>query len=122
NVTGVQTCALPILALGALNVALPQLEQVIAENSAAFIPESNEASAALKDMAADFGNPDSSAVGYFVLADESGLDQADRRYYDELTPRLSQMPEHVAYLVDTQTTPEGQELTTSDDGAALTLL
>lgn len=111
-----------IVALGALNVALPQLEQVIAENSAAFIPESNEASAALKDMAADFGNPDSSAVGYFVLADESGLDQADRRYYDELTTRLSQMPEHVAYLVDTQTTPEGQELTTSDDGAALTLL
>lgn len=111
-----------IVALGALNIALPQLEQVIAENSAAFIPESNEASAALKAMAADFGNPDSSAVGYFVLADESGLDQADRRYYDELTTRLSQMPEHVAYLVDTQTTPEGQELTTSDDGAALTLL
>lgn len=114
--------AMWVLALGALNVALPQLEEVIAENSAAFIPEGNEASAALKDMAADFGNPDSSAVGYFVLADDGGFDQADRAYYDELTARLSAMPEHVAYLTDTQNSPEGREFTTSDDGAAVTLL
>lgn len=109
-------------ALGALNAALPQLEQVIAENSAAFIPESNEASAALRDMAADFGDPDSSAVGYFVLANDSGLSAADRAYYDQLAARLSEMPEHVAYMVDTQSSPEGQELTTSADGEALTLL
>lgn len=109
-------------ALGALNIALPQLEQVISENSAAFIPESNEASAALKEMAADFGDPDSSAVGYFVLANEDGLNAADRAYYDNLTARLSAMPEHVAYMIDTQSTPEGRELTTSADGEALTLL
>lgn len=111
-----------ILALGALNIALPQLEEVISEHSAAFIPEDNEASAALKDMADDFGDPNSSAVGYFVLADDGGFDEADRAYYDELTAHLSAMREHVAYLVDTQDSPEGREFTTSDDGKAVTLL
>lgn len=111
-----------VVALIAMNVLVPQLERVIADNSAAFIPESNAASQALKQMAMDFGNPDSSAVGFFVMADESGFGDQDRAYYNELTSRLVDADEHVAYIMDLQSTPEARELNTSDDGKAVTLM
>ncbi|AEF38969.1 MMPL/RND family transporter [Hoyosella subflava] len=111
-----------VVALVTLNVLFPQLEKVIAENSAAFIPENNQASIAITEMSRDFGNPDSSAVGFFVMANENGFGDADREYYNELTQRLVDSRDHVAYILDLQTTPEARELTTSADGNAVTLM
>ncbi|MBB3037596.1 RND family transporter [Hoyosella altamirensis] len=111
-----------VIALVTLNVLFPQLEKVIADNSAAFIPENNQASIAITEMSRDFGNPDSSAVGFFVMANENGFGDADRAYYDALAKRLVDSPDHVAYILDLQTTPEARELSTSEDGKAVTLM
>ncbi|GGC53836.1 MMPL family transporter [Hoyosella rhizosphaerae] len=111
-----------IFALVGLNLAVPQLERVIAENSAAFIPDDNEANQALMQMARDFDNPESSAIGFFVLASEDGFDAEDRAYYEQLAQGLIDLPTHVAYILDLQTSPEARELTTSSDGKAVTLM
>ncbi|WP_278312387.1 MMPL/RND family transporter [Lolliginicoccus levis] len=111
-----------IFALVGLNVAVPQLERVIADNSAAFIPHDNEANQALIEMSRDFDNPESSAIGFFVLASEDGFDEQDRDYYEQLAEGLIATPEHVAYILDLQSTPEARELTTSEDGKAVTLM
>lgn len=73
-------------------------------------------------MSRDFGNPDSSAVGFFVMASDEGFGDAERAYYNQLAQRLLDTPEHVAYILDLQTTPEARELTTSADGKAVTLM
>ncbi len=61
---------------GILNVAIPQLEQTVAEHSAPFMPANIKAAQTLREMSDAFGVPRSSAVGSVVLVDEHGIDAA----------------------------------------------
>src|SRR5690625_4770033 len=107
--------------VGALNLAVPQLERTVAEHSAPFTPES-ATTATLREMSRDFGVPDSTAVGAVVLSADRVLGPADVDYYHRLVQRLADDDEDVAYVLDLFGNPGLDKLGLSPDGQAIELL
>ncbi|OBJ72521.1 MMPL family transporter [Mycobacterium sp. 1274756.6] len=110
-----------LLAAGALNLAIPQLERTVAEHSAPFTPESATTDT-LREMSRDFGVPDSTAVGAVVLSADRDLGPADTDYYHRLVQRLVDDHDNIAYVLDMFGTPGLEDLGRSPDGRAIQLM
>lgn len=111
-----------IAVAGGLNLAVPQLEQVVSRHSADFLPKDLPANRALEQMAADFGVPPSNGVSSIILADENGFDDDDAAYYQRLVQRLTDDRENVSYLVDLYSDELTRDIALSEDGKAVNLL
>ncbi len=77
-----------LLAVGVVNVAVPQLEEIIADSSLPFIPEDAEANTTFETMDDAFGDGNTKSILYVVAEREGGLTEADRQYVKDLVPRL----------------------------------
>uniref|UniRef100_UPI003D8CCA97 MMPL family transporter n=1 Tax=Gordonia sp. B7-2 TaxID=3420932 RepID=UPI003D8CCA97 len=102
-----------------LNIAVPQLERTVANNSADFVPDDLPANISLERMASDFEVSASNAVSSVVLVNENGFGPADERYYRELVRRLVADHEDVAYVLDTYGNPVTRGVALSPDGKAV---
>src|SRR5687768_5341476 len=77
-----------LLAVGVVNVAVPQLEEIIADSSLPFIPEDAEANTTFETMDDAFGDGDTKSILYVVAERDGGLTDTDRQYVKDLVPRL----------------------------------
>ncbi|MFW0783639.1 RND family transporter [Gordonia sp. CPCC 206044] len=107
---------------GVLNVAIPQLEQTVARNSADFLPSDLPANQSLERMADDFGVSRSNAVGSIVLVADDGIGPAEEGYYRQLVTKLVDDHENVAYLLDTYGNPVTRDIAVSPDRKAINLV
>ncbi|MCX8563196.1 MMPL family transporter [Mycolicibacterium mucogenicum] len=107
---------------GILNVAIPQLEQTVAERSAPFMPANIKAAQTLREMSDAFGVPRSSAVGSVVLVDERGINAADEALYRDIVATLQRDKSNVAYVLDTYDNPQLRDIALSPDHKAINLV
>lgn len=107
-----------ILAALALNLAVPQLEAVIAQASQPVVPDTAAGVKAFKEMDRRFGGSGAQSVAFVVFADENGLSQADRGFYADVVEQLHADDERVSAVQDTIAHPEFAEALTSEDGKA----
>lgn len=108
------------LLAGAGNLAVPQLEQVIHDQSRAFFPPDADASVAAARMGAVFGDSDSNNVTYVVL--EGAPDEAARAYYDALVTALRADTAHVESVMDLWSDPLTAPIAESRDQRATYVL
>lgn len=101
-----------------INLAVPQLETVIAGSSVPVVPESAPSSRALVAMDEAFGNANAKAVAFVVLVNEKGLTQADQDYYRDLVGKLRADRDHVAGVQDFLSLPELKSALAAEDGKA----
>lgn len=101
----------------ALNLAVPQLESVIARASQPVIPDSAESVKALKEMDRKFGGSGAQSVAFIVFVDDQGLSQADHQYYERVVERL-RADGRVAAVQDVISNPAFKDALTSGDGKA----
>jgi RND superfamily putative drug exporter len=111
-----------VVAVGALNLAIPQLERTVAEHSAAFIPMKTPAVQTLRNMSEAFGVPTSSAIGSVLLVNENGIDAPDEQAYHRLVEALRADTDDVAYVLDTFSVDALRSIALSPDGKAINLL
>lgn len=102
----------------ALNVAVPQLETVMADDSTPIAPADSEASLALAAMDDEFGNGASTSFGFVVAQRDAGLTEADRQYLRDLSVDLRGDTDNVSFVQDIVAEPELLDALTSDDGKA----
>ncbi|HSV39996.1 MAG TPA: efflux RND transporter permease subunit [Nocardioidaceae bacterium] len=103
-----------------VNVGVPQLEEVVAEDSTAFVPDDAPAARGLDEMDDAFGNGRSTSVVFVVAERPGGLTKADSAYITGLVPRLKS-DENVSFVQDVRRRPELLEALTSRDGEAVYL-
>ncbi len=107
-----------ILAAVGLNLATPQLEQVCLEKSGPLIPESAPSLVTLKKIGTQFGESQASAIGYLVLEDNRGFNDADRAYYDDMVAKLGQSF-RIESVQDLLPDPATTHIAASRDGKAV---
>lgn len=111
-----------VVLVGALNLAIPQLERTVAEHSAPFIPGNIEAAQTLRHMSQQFGVPSSSAIGSVLLVNENGIGAADVQTYHQLVAQLRADTDDVAYVLDTYSNETLRSIALSPDGKAINLV
>lgn len=115
-----------VLLAGAGNLAIPQLEQVIHQQSRAFFPSDADASIAAARMGEVFDDSDSTAssnnVTYVVLESSSELGEPARAYYRSLVNVLSTDTTHVESAMDLWSDPLTAPIAESADHKAVYLL
>ncbi|WP_238412762.1 MMPL family transporter [Saccharothrix deserti] len=102
-----------------VNVAVPQLETVIAGSTTPVVPESAPSFQALLTMDKAFGGAGAKSVAFVVLVNENGLSQADQDYYGNLVGTLRADHTHVAGVQDFVSVPELKTALASEDGKAI---
>jgi len=107
-----------VLAAGS-NLAVPQLETVVAERSAPFIPDSAPSLVTLSHMGAAFGESRATAIGYLVFEDRGGLTDADRRCATALLATMSTDHADIDSVQDLYTHPASAAIANSADGQAM---
>lgn len=110
-----------IAIVGGLNVLIPQLEVVVAHDSTSFVPLDAPAVVGLEKMDDQFGNGKSASFVQVVGRRAGGLDDADRRYFESLAPRLKADQKNVTFVQDIVTDKDVRDAVTSDDGEAIYL-
>jgi RND superfamily putative drug exporter len=108
-----------ILLVAGLNVAIPQLEEVVANDSTSFIPLDAPAVVGLARMDDQFGNGKSESFIQVVGQRDGGLTDADWKYFYDLRPRLQADVEHVSFVQDIETRKDVRDALTSEDGEAV---
>src|SRR5690349_23104775 len=103
-----------------LNVAIPQIEEVIANDSTSFIPLDSPAVVGLERMDDQFGDGKSASFVQVIGQRDGGLTNADRQYFFDLGPRLK-ADKHVSFVQDIESDEDVREALTSDDGEAMYL-
>jgi RND superfamily putative drug exporter len=106
-----------LLAIGFVNVVVPQLEKVIADSSLPFVPENAEAVQTFEAMDQAFGNGKTKSILYVVAARDGGLTDRDRTYVKGLVPRL-QRDHDVSSVQDVAENKLLFDSLTSKDGEA----
>jgi RND superfamily putative drug exporter len=109
-----------IVLVGGLNVAIPQIEEVIANDSTSFIPLDSPAVVGLERMDDQFSDGKSASFVQVVGQRDGGLTDADRRYFFDLGPRLKADEKNVSFVQDIED-DDVREALTSDDGEAMYL-
>ncbi len=102
-----------------LNIAIPQIEEVIANDSTSFIPLDSPAVVGLERMDDQFGDGKSASFVQVIGQRDGGLTDADRRYFFDLVPRLEADEKHVSFVQDIESDDDVREALTSDDGEAM---
>jgi RND superfamily putative drug exporter len=77
-----------VAVIAGLNIAVPQLEAVIARDSTSFVPEDAPSMEAYAAMDRAFGNGRSRSVVFAVAQRDSGLTTADKTWVRQLATRL----------------------------------
>ena len=108
-----------VLLTAGLNIAIPQLEEVVANDSTSFIPLDSKAVVGLERMDDQFGDGKSASFVQVVGQRDGGLTEADWKYFFDLGPRLEADAEHVSFVQDIKTRDDVREALTSDDGEAM---
>ncbi|RDI67395.1 MMPL/RND family transporter [Nocardia pseudobrasiliensis] len=104
---------------GAMNLAIPQLERVIADHSREFVPANAASAVTLKKMGADFHESDTNNVVFVLLErPKDPLGDADHRYYSELLAELQRDRSHVQSAMDVWSNPQTAVANQSADGKA----
>ena len=75
---------------GGLNIAVPQLEHVVSQRAAPFIPQSAPSLATLSAMGTRFGESSATAMSYLVIEDPTGITETDRHFYRDLVGTIRQ--------------------------------
>ncbi|WP_370291183.1 MMPL family transporter [Nocardioides sp.] len=104
----------------ALNVAVPQLEEIAGRDSSPVVPPAAPSQVAADTMDRAFGsgeNGDSESVVVVAMERTSGLSAADTRYAESLVSTLRADTEDVAFVQDIRD-PQLREALTSDDDQA----
>lgn len=112
--------ALWMVVAGVVNLAVPQLEEVVADDSTPVVPLDSDSSRAVTLMDQEFGSGRSHSFLVVLAEREGGLTRADVRHVEGLVPRLRQDTENVSFVQDIRD-DQVREALTSDDGEAVYL-
>ncbi|WP_082993384.1 RND family transporter [Mycobacterium sp. 1245111.1] len=104
------------------NLAVPQLERVVATHARTFMPTDAASAVAAKRSAELFGGAPSNNLDYVVLERDRPLQPADRGYYDKLVAALRADTEHVYAVTDLWSDPITKSAAESRDGRAADLM
>jgi len=107
-----------ILIAVALNVFVPQFEDVVRNKSTSFVPSNSASARGLDTMQAAFGAPGAHGYALVVLEHPGGLTAADRAYQVRLVATLRAAPDRVVDVQDAITHPALAPALRSADGAA----
>ncbi|MCV7082317.1 MMPL family transporter, partial [Mycolicibacterium insubricum] len=108
-----------LIAAGLGNLAVPQLEHVVATHSRAFLPADAPSSVAAARSAQQMGGGGTGDnLNYVVLERGNGIVTADREYYGRLIDALRADRTHVQAVTDLWSDPLTAAAAVSDDGAA----
>jgi RND superfamily putative drug exporter len=110
-----------VLAAIVLNIAIPQLSEVIKRDATPFLPNDSEVMRAYDTMGRKFGGQSAGGDVIVVLEDQKGLSAADYDYYATVVHRLKAHPDRVPFLTDYLTHPEFKEAAVSHDRRAIYL-
>ena len=102
-----------------LNVAVPQLEKVVAEEAGPFIPDSAPSLVSLQNMGVQFGESQSTAIGYLVFENNGGLGESDLHYYRDIVAKLNADHSKIDSVQDLIGDPATAALGASRDGKAI---
>lgn len=108
-----------ILLTAGLNIAIPQLEEVVANDSTSFIPLDSKAVVGLERMDDQFSDGKSASFVQVVGQRDGGLTKADWKYFFDLGPRLEADAKNVSFVQDIESRDDVREALTSDDGEAM---
>ncbi|KLI09034.1 membrane protein [Mycolicibacterium conceptionense] len=111
-----------VLLAGVGNVAVPQLEHVVKEQSRAFFPTDSGATQAAQRMGTLFGDSDSNNIAYVVLEADRTLGEPDRAYYRALAERLRTQTPGVESVMDLWDDPAAAAVFESRDHKAAYLM
>ena len=70
-------------------------------------------------MGIQFGESQASAIGYLVLEDDRGFNDADRAYYDEIITKLRSNKSQIDSVQDLLSDPATAHIAASEDGKAV---
>nr|CTQ98444.1 Transmembrane transport protein MmpL10 [Kibdelosporangium sp. MJ126-NF4] len=112
-------CVAWVLVAAGLNLAIPQLERVIAGSGEPILPDDAPAAAAFAEMDRHFGGEGTRGIVFLAVANEHGLTAADRGYYADVTERLRHNKRAVTAVQDMASRPELTDALASRDGKAL---
>jgi RND superfamily putative drug exporter len=109
-----------ILIVVALNVLVPPLEVVAAQNAVSMSPSDAPSMQAMADMGRLFGESEADSIALIVLesAGDEPLGDDAHAYYDRLLDSLKADPDHVRNIQDTWGDPLTQAAAESSDGRA----
>jgi RND superfamily putative drug exporter len=111
-----------VLLAAAANIAVPQLEHVINEQSRSFFPADAASSVAAVRMGQVFGDSDTNNLAYLVLVSTHPLGAPERAYYDRAVAALRADTGHVASVMDLWSQPLAQQVAESTDHHAVYIL
>lgn len=111
-----------VLAAGAANLAVPQLERVVDSHARSFMPPGAPSAVAAARAAELFNQTPSNNFVYVVLERDPRLAPQDRRFYDALTPALGSDQRHVYAVTDLWSQPATAAGAQSSDGKAVSVM
>jgi RND superfamily putative drug exporter len=111
-----------IVAAGLANLAVPQLERVVASHSRSFMPIDVASVVAANRSAELFGDAPSNNLNYVVLERDQPLQPDDQRFYDTLVAALRADTQHVTSVTDLWADPLTESAAHSRDGHAVDVM
>jgi putative drug exporter of the RND superfamily len=111
-----------VVAAGLLNVLVPQLSDVVARDTAPFLPDNAQVMQAYRDMGVGFEAGRAQGQAILVLENSSGLTAGDLAYYARLVDRIAADRQRVVFVQDDLHHPELRQADRSRDGRALYFL
>ena len=112
-----------VVVAGVLNVAVPQLSDVVRQDSVTFLPDSAAVMQAYRDMGNRFGEAQARGQAVIVLENRSGrLTAQDEAFHEEVLRRLEAARGRVLFVQDDVAHPEQRQTDRSRDGRALYFL
>lgn len=118
----VAVVALWVLAAGAANLAVPQLERVVDSHARSFMPTGAPSAVAARRAAQLFDQTPSNNFIYVVLERDQKLTPRDRQFYDALTTALRSDGGHVYAVTDLWSQPVTAAGAQSSDGRAVSVM
>ncbi|WP_102143855.1 RND family transporter [Mycobacterium hubeiense] len=111
-----------LIAAAAGNALVPQLEQVVHEQSRSFFPADAPSGVAAVRMGQVFGDSDTNNITYVVLESERRLGPAENDYYRQLLDILRADTAHVQSVMDLWSQPLAGPVVESRDHQAVSVM
>jgi len=108
-----------VVGAGLLNVLIPQLSDVVKQDTVPFLPDSAQVMQAYHDLGTRFSGGEARGQAIVVLEDPNGLNAADEAYYASLVKRIAANRTRVVFVQDDIDHPELRQTDRSRDGRAL---
>lgn len=111
-----------VVAAGAANLVIPQLERVVETHSRSFMPADAVSSRAAEQAAKLLGEQPSNNLNYVVLERDQSLGELDRGFYHRLVETMRADAEHVYSVTDLWSDPATAAAAQSEDRRAVTVM